>query len=465
MIIAEGINDAWLQVLNNLNTDGVVCSPRGKTCKELLNVSVKINNPKKRILSLPIRKISLPYAFGELIWYLSGSNKLDVMEYYSANMKQFSDDGETLNSAYGYRMFGYHPAIPFDQWVDVRNRLIADDATRQAIVHLHTPNNAFSKDEVCTLTLQFLVRDTKLDMVVNMRSNDIILGFTYDVFAFTSLQELMANELGIEVGAYYHNAASMHIYEKDQSYLNPITSIYSQLMYMTKYDTEFSYGGMVIGSIDFDVLLHNEHAARIGAKLIQSTNTAVKTMTDILSIFHQYKFDSQELVLKRLDYDNIYHCMMRSFIHRNIPLWDSNLVIIEGCEAAGKTTYTYENGVGYGFDVIHFGKPNNFNKLLYFQYSMMTGDVMLDRFFYSEIVYSAFYDRACSLDEKDAKVLESLLNYRQAKMKLLDTPSSVCYKRLNEADAAEFTKANITTISMLYRLIFSESLLDNKEMV
>ena len=44
---------------------------------------------------------------------------------------------------------------------------------------------------------KFLIRDNKLNMITTMRSNDIYLGFTYDVFIFTLMQEILANELGM----------------------------------------------------------------------------------------------------------------------------------------------------------------------------------------------------------------------------------------------------------------------------
>ena len=48
-----------------------------------------------------------------------------------------------------------------------------------------------------------------------MRSNDLWLGFPYDVFQFTCMQVLMSMELGIELGSYTHIAGSLHIYERD----------------------------------------------------------------------------------------------------------------------------------------------------------------------------------------------------------------------------------------------------------
>lgn len=49
-----------------------------------------------------------------------------------------------------------------------------------------------------------------------MRSNDIYRGFPGDVFAFTFIQELVANTLGLEVGNYSHFVGSLHLYDCDE---------------------------------------------------------------------------------------------------------------------------------------------------------------------------------------------------------------------------------------------------------
>lgn len=71
----------------------------------------------------------------------------------------------------------------------------------------------------CTLSLHWFIRENKLHLIVSMRSNDVILGFTNDVFQFTMLQEAMMLELRktypeLGLGNYYHNAGSMHIYDR-----------------------------------------------------------------------------------------------------------------------------------------------------------------------------------------------------------------------------------------------------------
>ncbi len=53
-------------------------------------------------------------------------------------------------------------------------------------------------------------------MTAMMRSNDAYLGLPHDVFCFTMMQELVAAELGLEVGEYTHMVGSMHLYDDDR---------------------------------------------------------------------------------------------------------------------------------------------------------------------------------------------------------------------------------------------------------
>jgi hypothetical protein len=49
-----------------------------------------------------------------------------------------------------------------------------------------------------------------------MRSNDVWLGFPYDVFVNTCLQQILANEMQLELGTYTHHVGSLHLYEKNE---------------------------------------------------------------------------------------------------------------------------------------------------------------------------------------------------------------------------------------------------------
>jgi thymidylate synthase len=49
-------------------------------------------------------------------------------------------------------------------------------------------------------------------MTVNMRSNDLWFGFCNDQYCFSKLQEMVAKDLDINVGWYYHFSSNMHLY-------------------------------------------------------------------------------------------------------------------------------------------------------------------------------------------------------------------------------------------------------------
>ena len=69
------------------------------------------------------------------------------------------------------------------------------------------------KEVPCTCTLQFLLREDRLEALAHMRSNDAFVGLPGDVFSFTMIQELVARALKVEVGRYKHFVGSLHLYD------------------------------------------------------------------------------------------------------------------------------------------------------------------------------------------------------------------------------------------------------------
>lgn len=200
----------WYKLLNdqNLKAD----SRDGGVKGEVLNAITVISDPTRGIVLSDIRKMPMRYAVGELLWYLSGNPNLSAIQRYTRAWDRMSDDGVTVNSNYGWciqRKYG------FDQWEYVKSMLLRDPNTRQAVLHIKTADDKPSKDVNCTVCIQFLLRDNELHATVYMRSNDIWMGFPYDVFSFTAMQCKMAMELGVKIGTYTHIAGSLHLYERN----------------------------------------------------------------------------------------------------------------------------------------------------------------------------------------------------------------------------------------------------------
>lgn len=206
-----------------------VSSPRGMKIKEKLGVQFRIRNPRDRLPFVAARNFSLSYFVAETLWYMSGSNSTEWISRYAPFWKDISDDGKTANSAYGARIFRLHPRIAdggLNQWDYVKGELKRDPDSRRAVIHIRTPDDSLHavKDVPCTLALQFFIREGSLHLHVNMRSSDIILGIAYDVPAFTTMQEVLANELGVELGEYVHTSNSLHCYERDFEMLDAIAN-------------------------------------------------------------------------------------------------------------------------------------------------------------------------------------------------------------------------------------------------
>jgi thymidylate synthase len=250
-----------------LRKGGSVPSRVGET-RELLNFTFSIDDPRDRLIGYPSRKADYGFAVGEFLWYARGADDLESMLYYNRRMGDFSDDGKTLNSAYGKRIFNTLHEVPgypgsfYVQWDGIRQELRLNPDSRRAVITIMNAmdvGKAIScgtKDVPCTLSLQFLIRDGRLDMIVNMRSNDVIWGLTYDVFSFTLLQEMMAMELGVKLGRYHHHAGSMHIYSRHFEMCERILQESVDNMSASSMGTPLEPGQMAL-------LLEFEHTIRV----------------------------------------------------------------------------------------------------------------------------------------------------------------------------------------------------------
>ena len=207
---------------------------RGKS-KELINYIIKIDNIEDNVIDLKTRNASYTYLAGETLWYAKGRNDVEFISKFGKLWERISDDGVTNNSAYGYILKYKHG---FNQIETIVNLLKEQPSTRRAILNINVPNPnvASTKDEMCTICINFMIRNNKLDCTAVMRSNDIVFGFTYDFTYFTSLQKIIAKQLGIRVGSYTHIAMSLHFYERDYQLIKDIA--YGTLEKKEPFDTD-----------------------------------------------------------------------------------------------------------------------------------------------------------------------------------------------------------------------------------
>lgn len=214
---AATLDDLLRLALEGIRDQGQRIDPTRGAALELLGASLELGNPRARLSRSETRGRAVS-AIAELCWYLGGSNDGAQIAFYISKYEAEIEADGTVNGGYGPRLF---PHGGPNQIESVVNTLKVSRCSRRAVVQLFDRSDIGGtqrfKDVPCTCTLQFIIRDEQLILIVNMRSNDVYLGLPHDIFAFTMLQEIVARDLQIEPGRYIHVAGSLHLYDKHAS--------------------------------------------------------------------------------------------------------------------------------------------------------------------------------------------------------------------------------------------------------
>ncbi len=210
---AKTVDDLLRHALEKIEKFGEpIKASKGET-REITGIVLELTNPRAR-LSRTESRGKLFSCIGELCWYLSGTDDTSFIIHYLSDYKKADEDGHIFG-AYGPRLFKSWKGVK--QFENVIQLLTKKPTSRRAVLQLFDAADLAEKHEdvPCTCSLQFLIRSSKLDLIVYMRSNDVIKGLTHDIFCFTMLQEIAARRLSVELGTYRHCVGSLHLYTSD----------------------------------------------------------------------------------------------------------------------------------------------------------------------------------------------------------------------------------------------------------
>lgn len=211
-IVGDGVDEVLMQLFEALLKRGEANDGHRGDMMETLGVLLRIENPRARI-SRSQNRGKFFSALGELLWYLERSDRLDFIEPYIPEYAKDAVDGR-LHGAYGPRLHAMRGEI--NQWDNIVNLLQTNSTSKRAVIQLFDASDITGRftEIPCTTTMQFLLREGRLNMSVTMRSNDAYWGTPHDIFCFTMLQEMLARRLGCDLGHYLHYVGSMHVYER-----------------------------------------------------------------------------------------------------------------------------------------------------------------------------------------------------------------------------------------------------------
>lgn len=221
VVEAESANDLWLLAADRLLRDGTSSrSSRNGMNQELLHTVLALSNPRDRWVVSRCPPMNVAFAIAEVIWIFRGRNDSAFLNYFNSYLPRFAGSGEKYHGAYGYRLrFGFD----IDQIRRACQALENVPDCRQVVLQIWNPKSdlpntngtSVSTDIPCNICSLLKVRDGRLHWTQIMRSNDLFLGLPYNLVQFTTLQELMAGWLGLELGPYTHLSDSLHLYNND----------------------------------------------------------------------------------------------------------------------------------------------------------------------------------------------------------------------------------------------------------
>jgi|TARA_E500000178_G_C17036909_1_gene763929 thymidylate synthase len=244
VLTVRNVEDAFLQGMNLLQEDHnieITRNGQAYVCPE--PVTTIFTEPTERVIFWEERDANPFFHFMEGLWMLAGRNDLKSMEFYNKRMREYSDDGEILWGAYGWRWREYFNK---DQLQIIIDRLNKNKSDRRCVLQMWDAVEDLNRNGVdvpCNTHIYFLVRHCEqmgypvLEMTVCNRSNDIIWGaYGANAVHLSMLQEYVASAIGVKVGKYRQISNNYHAYKKIYD------EIYEEMMkrdafdfYTTKY--------------------------------------------------------------------------------------------------------------------------------------------------------------------------------------------------------------------------------------
>lgn len=214
----SSMSELYAQILGHVLEYGDEVSPRGMDTIEVSPLVFELTDPEECLVLQKARRLNYAFVVAERLALLSGTANPEMLCFYVSRLRDFVNETTgCFDGAYGPRI---RPQLEY-----VFDELSCDAASRRAVLSIFGPeDHRPSLDVPCTLTLQFLVRDESLDLIVSMRSSDLYLGLPYDVGQFAFLQQVLAGWLSLPAGRYIQWSASAHVYARDLAFVSEIVS-------------------------------------------------------------------------------------------------------------------------------------------------------------------------------------------------------------------------------------------------
>ena len=151
--------------------------------------------------------------FIETEWLLKGITNVKWLNERGLKIwDQWADNNGELGPVYGHQLINFNGV---NQIKHIIKDAKENKHSRRLLCSMWNPND-LNKMQLppCHYAFQFVITNTKVDIVVSMRSLDLFIGLPYDMVMYATILSSFANELGLEANEVIINAANAHVYEE-----------------------------------------------------------------------------------------------------------------------------------------------------------------------------------------------------------------------------------------------------------
>ena len=217
----QSVSDIRQYFIDELNAERFVTDKTGVKTIELVGANFVADEP------LIFGAVNEDYVERELAWYKSKSLYVkDIPGKTPAIWEAVADKDGKINSNYGWCIWSDDN---HGQYWKVYHELAYNRDSRRAVMIYTRPtmhedyNRNGMSDFMCTNAVQYLIRDDVLNVIVQMRSNDVIFGYKND-FAWQQFmhrevvnlynESLDSDEDELGTGLMYWQVQNLHVYER-----------------------------------------------------------------------------------------------------------------------------------------------------------------------------------------------------------------------------------------------------------
>lgn len=185
--------------------------------KSVINKQIRLDNREVPILTT--KKVAWKTAIHEMLWfYVKRTSDAGYLDAHGVKIwQEWTNNHNNIGTAYGYQLGKpiYLKGEITNQVSYLLKELKENPTSRRHIISLWNIDDLNQMNLYpCVWNSQWLVKENKLHLIVQIRSNDLFLGHPFNVFQYYVLQRMIAQVTKYQLGSLSFNIADAHIYDR-----------------------------------------------------------------------------------------------------------------------------------------------------------------------------------------------------------------------------------------------------------